>query len=86
MPAGPVNSIEQAFEDEQIKSRGLVFDVEHGAYGSIKQVGSPVMTDGSNEATTPGPSLGQHTKEILIELLGCDSDEISNIRDSGALG
>ncbi len=86
VPAGPVNSIEQAFEDEQIKSRGLVFDVEHGAYGSIKQVGSPVMTDGSNEATTPGPSLGQHTKEILIELLGCDSDEISNIRDSGALG
>ena len=86
VPAGQVNSIEEAFEDEQIKSRGLVLDVEHDDYGSIKQVGSPVMTDGSNEATTPGPSLGQHTEEILVELLGCDSDEISSVRESDALG
>ena len=86
VPSGPVNTIEEAFQDEQIKARGLIVDVEHPSYGTIKQVSSPISTEGSNQANSPGPSLGEHTNELLAELLSMDAKEVQRLRDSGAVG
>ena len=86
VPSGPVNSIEQAFDDEQIKARGLIVDVEHPVYGTIKQVSSPIYTQGSNQAVSPGPSLGEHTDELLAKLLSLNPKEVQRLRDSGAVG
>ncbi len=86
VPSGPVNTIEEAFQDEQIKARGLIVDVEHPSYGTIKQVSSPISTEGSNQAVSPGPSLGEHTNELLTELLSMDAKEVQRLRDSGAVG
>jgi crotonobetainyl-CoA:carnitine CoA-transferase CaiB-like acyl-CoA transferase len=86
VPSGPVNSIEEAFQDEQIKARGLIVDVEHPSYGTIKQVTSPISTEGSNQAVSPGPSLGEHTNELLGELLTLNPKEVQRLRDSGAVG
>jgi len=86
VPSGPVNSIQQAFEDEQIEARGLVIKVDHPAYGPIQQVVSPITTAGSNQATTPGPALGQHTDELLSDLLSLDENEIKRLRQNGAVG
>lgn len=85
VPSGPVNSIREAFEDEQIQARGLVVDVEHPSYGTIRQVASPIATEGSNQALTPGPSLGQHTDELLTNLLSLSTAEIKRLHDSGAV-
>jgi len=86
VPSGPVNSIKQAFQDEQIEARGLIVDVEHPSYGTIKQVASPITTEGSNNATSPGPALGEHTDQLLSELLSLDQNEIRRLRKTGAVG
>ena len=86
VPSGPVNSIEQAFEDEQIKARGLIVEVEHPTYGTIKQVSSAISTEGSNQVVSPGPSLGEHTDDILASLLSLKPKEVQRLRNSGAVG
>jgi crotonobetainyl-CoA:carnitine CoA-transferase CaiB-like acyl-CoA transferase len=86
VPSGPVNSIEQAFEDEQIKARGLIVEVEHPTYGTIKQVSSAISTEGSNQVVSPGPSLGEHTDDILASLLSLEPKEVQRLRNSGAVG
>jgi crotonobetainyl-CoA:carnitine CoA-transferase CaiB-like acyl-CoA transferase len=86
VPSGSVNTIEEAFQDEQIKARGLIVDVEHPSYGTIKQVSSPISTEGSNQAVSPGPSLGEHTDELLGELLLLNPKEVQRLRDSGVVG
>lgn len=86
VPSGPVNSITQAFDDEQIKARGLIVEVEHPSYGTIKQVASPITTEGSNEANSPGPRLGEHTNDLLTNLLSLDERQIQRLRDQGAVG
>ena len=86
VPSGSVNTIEEAFQDEQIKARGLIVDVEHPSYGTIKQVSSPISTEGSNQAVSPGPSLGEHTDELLDELLLLNPKEVQRLRDSGVVG
>ena len=86
VPSGPVNTIEQALEDEQVRARGLVVDVEHPVYGTIRQVASSIVTEGSNQALTPGPALGEHTDELLSGLLSLSEAEISRLRDRGAIG
>lgn len=85
VPSGPVNTIEEAFEDEQIIARDLVLDIEHPDYGDIRQVGSPIKTEGSNQATAPGPALGQHTDQLLSSLLGYDDTDISRLRKNGSV-
>ena len=82
----PVNTIEQALSDEQVVARGLVVDVEHPSYGTIRQVASSIVTEGSNQALTPGPALGEHTDELLSDLLSLSEAEISRLRDRGAIG
>ena len=86
VPSGPVNSIEQAFEDEQIKARGLIVEVEHPTYGTIKQVSSAISTEGSNQVVSPGPSVGEHTDDILASLLSLEPKEVQRLRNSGAVG
>jgi len=86
VPSGPINSIKQALEDEQIKARGMIVDVEHPTYGTIKQVTSPIATEGANRAVSPGPGLGEHTNELLAELLSLDSAEIQRLRNQGSVG
>ena len=86
VPSGPVNTIKQALEDEQVRARGLVVDVEHPSYGLIRQVASPITTAGSNQANTPGPALGEHTTELLSDLLSLDPTEIEALREQDAVG
>ena len=86
VPSAPVNTIKQALEDEQVRARGLVVNVEHPSNGMIRLITSPILTEGANESVTPGPVLGEHTDQILSELLGFDETEINVLRDHGAIG
>ncbi len=85
VPCAPVNSLKEALEDEQVVARGLIVESEHPAYGRIRQVGSPIKTDGAITEPAPGPSLGQHTDEVLRELLGYPAARIVELRSAGAV-
>jgi crotonobetainyl-CoA:carnitine CoA-transferase CaiB-like acyl-CoA transferase len=71
VPAGPINSLDQVFEDPQVKHRGMqIHPVSETAKGgSIPGVRTPIVLDGAPMAAErPAPRLGQHTAEILREI------------------
>ena len=85
---GPINTIEQVFNDPQIKSRGMEIEMPHLSAGNEKLhlIGSPVrMSKTKVEYRYAPPVLGEHTEEILNELLGIDMDTISNLRQKGVI-
>ena len=86
VPSGPVNTIEQALSEEQVHARGMVANVNHQSLGIIKQVVSSIVTDGSNQALTPGPALGENTDDLLSDLLSMNRDQIKKLHDKGAVG
>ena len=92
VPCGPINDIGQAFDDAQVKARGLVVDqplapavVAQGAIKSIATVASPLRL----MATPPvlrraPPALGEHTDEVLAEL-GLDAAQVAALRQAGVV-
>ena len=71
MPAGPINAVDQVFEDAQVIARGMKLDLPSKAAknGSIPGVRTPIVIDGWRAASeNPAPLLGQHTDEILKEI------------------
>jgi crotonobetainyl-CoA:carnitine CoA-transferase CaiB-like acyl-CoA transferase len=71
VPAGPINDLDQVFEDRQVKHRGMqIHPVSDAAKdGAIPGVRTPIVLDGAPMASpNPAPRLGQHTEEILREI------------------
>ncbi len=71
VPAGPINDLDQVFEDPQVKHRGMRINpkTDHAKAGSVPGVRTPIMLDGEPMASpNPAPRLGQHTAEILKEI------------------
>lgn len=80
-PTGPINSIADVFDDPHIKEIGLVKTLSHPTGGEIKVVGPPVTySESSNTARTSPPLLGQHTDEILRDILEYDDSKIKDLR------
>jgi crotonobetainyl-CoA:carnitine CoA-transferase CaiB-like acyl-CoA transferase len=86
VPCAPVNTLAQALADEQVRARGMIVAVEHPEFGRLREVASPVRTDGAVLSPAPAPRLGQHTDEILGRLLRYDAARIASLRAAGALG
>ncbi|GHC78176.1 CaiB/BaiF CoA transferase family protein [Limoniibacter endophyticus] len=83
IPAGPVNSLSEAFADPQMIAREMLLHVDHPVEGSLPQIGFPVkFSDTPGQITRPPPTLGQHTSEILTEL-GYPDNVIHNFREAG---
>jgi len=88
VPCGPVNDLRQVFEDPQIRHRGMRISLPHeqAANGSVDMIANPV-----NFSQTPvtyrhaPPVRGQHTDEILRDVLGMDTSEIESVRKTGAV-
>jgi len=58
VPCAPVNTVAQALEDEQVRAREMVLEVEHPHFGRIREVASPIRTDGEIRHPAPAPALG----------------------------
>jgi len=86
VPCAPVNTVAQALADEQVAARDMIVEVKHPRFGVLREVGTPVKTEGAAPNLTPAPALGQHTDEILRTLLEYDPARIAALRASGALG
>ena len=70
IPCGPINTLDQVFAEPQVKSREMLIHMEHSQIGDLKLVGSPLkFSDSTMEYKLPPPRLGEHTEEILKELL-----------------
>ena len=86
VPCGPINSLAQVFEDEQVKARGLRVDLPHALGCLAPQVASPIRLSATPvEYRNAPPLLGQHTEQVLRSLLGMSVEQISELRSSGVL-
>jgi crotonobetainyl-CoA:carnitine CoA-transferase CaiB-like acyl-CoA transferase len=86
VPNGPINDIAQVFAEPQVQARGVKIEVEHPVAGKLPMVASPMRFSGTPlEHMTPPPLLGQHTDQVLKELLGKDPAEIARLREGGAI-
>ena len=86
VPNGPINSIAEAFEEGQVKARGMQFDLPHPSGGSVPMISSPMKFSGTPlEQITPPPLLGQHTDSVLGQILGRDAEAIKRLREAGAI-
>ena len=71
VPAGPINTLDQVFEDPHVIHRGMKLDIpsDHAKGGTIPGIRTPIMLDGQPmDSGHPAPRLGQHTAEILKEI------------------
>ncbi|MFC1982046.1 CaiB/BaiF CoA transferase family protein [Chloroflexota bacterium] len=79
--AGPVNTLDEALEHPQVKEQNLVLQMEHPSGGQIKLIGNPIqMTDSFVDDYIPPPIIGQHTHEILTNILGYSEEQISKLQ------
>ena len=84
MPYAAVNDVQDTLNHQHVLARDMVKTVEHPACGPIKLVNTPVKYSHSVPSIRmPPPTLGQHTDEILKEMLGIDSDGIESLRSEG---
>ncbi len=87
IPVGAINNIAQVVEHPQVKARGSIVEMDHPHAGKVKVVGVPVRLSATPGAVrTPSPTLGEHTDDVLREMLGLDHHEIEALRVAGALG
>lgn len=83
----PIYDVKQAFDDPQVKHRGMRASVEHPEVGPVDVVASPLRLAGSSSVPPPcSPELGQHTRDILAGVIGLSDAEIVQLRAEGAIG
>ncbi len=86
VPNGPINDIAQVFDEPQVKARGVRIEVQHPVAGKVPMVASPMRFSGTPlEHKTPPPLLGEHTDEILRQVLGKKPEEIARLREAKVL-
>ena len=81
VPNGPINNLKQVFEEEQVVARGVKIEMNHPTAGKVPLVASPMRFSATPvEYKLPPPTLGQHTDEILRDVLKLDVSEIVRLR------
>ena len=86
-PAGPVRGISEALESPEVAEAGMVTTVDHPTAGELRMMASPLKLSGTPTATPVAPPLlGQHTDEVLTELLNLDAAALAALRESNIIG
>ena len=86
VPCGPINNLAEVFADPQVRQRNMVTTWEHPLHPGLRLVSSPIKLSGTPVANRrPPPLLGQHSGEILQELLGLDAVAVQSMRDRGVI-
>jgi len=85
IPCGPILSMKELAEDQSLRDTGTVVEVDHPARGKYLSVGNPIKLSDSPTKVTRSPLLGEHTHEILAQVLGYGDAEIAAIKQAGAI-
>ncbi len=84
IPCGPILSMKELAEDQSLFATGTMVEVDHPTRGKYLSVGNPIKLSASASEVRRSPLLGEHTEEILRDVLGYSADEIAAIKAAGA--
>ena len=86
VPSAPINTLDRVFNDPQVLDRNIVTEVTHPITGTFKMVGMPAQYDGRRgEIRLAPPRLGEHSNEILNELLGYTESDVSKLKEENVI-
>jgi crotonobetainyl-CoA:carnitine CoA-transferase CaiB-like acyl-CoA transferase len=86
VPCGAINNLAEVFADPQVNERGMVTQCPHPLQPELRLVASPLKLGATPVRTDlPPPLLGEHTEEVLRELLQCDSERLAALRAAKAI-
>ncbi len=86
IPVGPILSMKEIAEDEGLRKTGTIVEVDHPERGPYLSVGCPIKLSASPVEVVRSPLLGEHTDEILTQVLGYEGDDLDRVKASGAVG
>jgi len=86
IPVGPILSMKEISEDEGLFATGTMVKVDHPERGEYLSVGCPIKLSDSEVDVVRSPLLGEHTSEVLQEVLGYSGSDLQRVIDSGAVG
>jgi len=86
IPCGPIANIDQVFDNPQVLHRGLQLELDHPTAGKVPSVANPIrLSETPMTYDKAPPTLGQHTEQILSELLELDMEQINRLRTDGII-
>ena len=85
IPCGPILSMKELSEQPSLRETGTIVEVDHPTRGKYLSVGMPVKLSDSPAEVKRSPLLGEHTDEILRDVLRFDAQKMAEIKASGAL-
>ena len=85
IPVGPILSMKEISEDESLRQTGTIVNVSHPERGDYLTVGNPIKLSDSPVEVARSPLLGEHTSEILKEVLGMSDADIAEAKEMGAV-
>jgi formyl-CoA transferase len=83
IPAGACLNADDLYHDPHLIEREMVVEVAHPQQGKVKLLGCPVKLSGSPVSVLPAPLLGQHTEQVLSELLQYAKADVDSLRNEG---
>ncbi|MDH6622821.1 crotonobetainyl-CoA:carnitine CoA-transferase CaiB-like acyl-CoA transferase [Streptomyces sp. LBL] len=86
VPAGPFNEMPEVFADPQIRHRGMLVEVEDPVSGHLPMLANPIrFTATPVEGYAPPPALGEHTAEVLADIVGVTEGQLAGLRARGVV-
>ncbi len=85
IPVGPILSMKEIAEEPSLRETGTIVEVDHPERGPYLSVGCPVKLSDNDVVVERSPLLGEHSDEILSEVLGYSAEEIASLREAGAV-
>lgn len=85
VPCGPVMTLDEVWNDEDLLARGLIMEINQPGIGKIKVLNSPVKVFPMKEGVAPAPLVGEHNNEIYRELLGFCEEDLRRLREENVV-
>ncbi|MCY3723824.1 MAG: CaiB/BaiF CoA-transferase family protein [Candidatus Poribacteria bacterium] len=86
VPCGPINAMDKVVSHPQVQAREMITRIAHDITGEVEVPGVPIkLSETPGNVDAPAPSLGEHTTEVLTDLLKMSADEVEQLRRDGVI-
>ncbi len=85
IPCGAIQTVGEICESETLKQRGMIWNMQHPTAGEVRNIANPIVMTGTPFAQpSPPPQLGEHTDDVLRDVLGFNAEKIAALKDQGS--